>query len=70
MKTKTNKASEKKLMAALEAIAEKHLDFPTLKSRNFGSFDFKEVSVWGVEAALKAAYELGLAAGKAQTHNE
>ena len=55
---------EKQLTAALEAIASTHLDFQTLRSQNYDGADFKEVSVWGVEAALRAAYALGLEAAK------
>ena len=35
------------------------LGIETLETRNSDSLDFHDVSVWGVEAALKAAYELG-----------
>ena len=67
---KQSKVAEKKLMIALEKIAAQHLDFTTLKSRNYDGFDFQEVSIWGVEAALKAAYALGVAAGKTQANSK
>jgi hypothetical protein len=42
-------------------IAQTHINsrIPTLKSRNNDGLDFYEVSVWNLEAALTAAYELG-----------
>lgn len=50
--------------AMFESIARKHLRIETLEARNSDSLDFTEVAVWGVKAALQAAYEAGLAAGK------
>jgi hypothetical protein len=40
----------------------------TLRPRRSDSLDFWDVSVWGIEAALRAAYELGwkVGAGKDQ----
>ncbi len=38
------------------AIAQQHLGIETLKKRNRDSLDFHDVSVWGVKAALEAAY--------------
>ena len=43
----------------LTLIAQKHLGIETLQTRNADSLDFHEVSVWGVKAALKEAYEAG-----------
>ena len=45
----------------LLAIAQKHLSarIETFEPRNSDSLDFFEVSVWGIEAALRAAYEAG-----------
>ena len=47
----------------LEAIAREHLAIPTLEIRKSDRLDFHDVSVWGVEAALKAAYAVGARAG-------
>jgi hypothetical protein len=47
----------------LTAIAHGHLGIPTLEGRNSDSLDFHEVSVWGVKAALTAAYEAGVKEG-------
>lgn len=47
------------LRKEFEKIAQKHLFIDTLKTQHSDSLDFHDVSVWGVEAALKAAYELG-----------
>lgn len=43
----------------LEQIAARHLFIETLATRRSDSLDFHEVSVWGVKAALKEAYEAG-----------
>lgn len=48
----------------LESIARKHLRIETLECRSSDSLDFHEVSVWGVEAALQAAFEAGQKAAK------
>lgn len=42
-----------------EEIAKKFLHIETLETRNRDSLDFHQCSVWGIENALKAAYELG-----------
>ncbi|HMP04539.1 MAG TPA: hypothetical protein PKC45_18785 [Gemmatales bacterium] len=44
----------------LTAIAQEHLEITTLEARNSDSLDFYEVSVWGVKAALTAAYRTGM----------
>ena len=44
----------------LEQIAQQHLFIDTLQTRSSDSLDFHDVSVWGVKAALEAAYEAGL----------
>ena len=41
------------------AIAKEHLGIGTLETRRSDSPDFHDVSVWGVRAALEAAYEAG-----------
>jgi hypothetical protein len=51
--------------AIFSSIASKHFRIETLVSRNSDSLDFHDVSVWQIEAALKAAYQAGLAASKA-----
>lgn len=43
----------------LTAIARKHLDIGTLEARRSDSLDFHEVSVWGLKAALQAAFDAG-----------
>lgn len=43
-------------------IAREHLGIPTLATRLGDALDFHDVAVWSVLAALKAAYEAGLAA--------
>jgi len=43
----------------LAEIARQHLFIETLETRRSDSLDFHDVSVWGVKAALKAAYSLG-----------
>ena len=43
----------------INTIAQEHLNIETLETRNSDSLDFHEVSVWGVEQALLAAFEAG-----------
>lgn len=50
--------------ALFTRIAQQHLNVETLATRNSDSLDFHEVSVWGIQAALEAAYEAGKAAKK------
>jgi len=45
--------------AAIREIAKRELLIETLERRMRDSLDFHDVSVWGVEAALIAAYEAG-----------
>ena len=45
--------------AAIEEIARHHLFIQTLERRNSDELDFHDLSVWGVKAALQAAYEAG-----------
>ena len=46
-------------LAELTKIAEKHIGIETLEPRNRDSLDFHECSVWGIRAALDAAFLLG-----------
>jgi len=68
-KTYPTPASVRKAARDLEAllakIAEHHLDIETLEEQKMDDLDFHNVSVWGVERALRAAYEAGKADGKA-----
>ncbi len=43
----------------LEQIAKQHLFIETLETQHSDRLDFHDVSVWGVKAALQAAYEAG-----------
>lgn len=43
----------------LTDIAVKHLRIPTLTERRSDHLDFHSVSVWGVRAALQAAFDAG-----------
>jgi len=61
MTTKTTRTAPADL---LTDIAKKHLFIETLEERKNDSLDFHEVSVWGVKAALEAAYAAGLAAAR------
>jgi hypothetical protein len=45
--------------AAIRDIARRELLIETLERRMRDALDFHDVSVWGVEAALTAAYEAG-----------
>lgn len=44
---------------ALAKIASTILDLETLETRNSDRFDFHELSVWGIKAALEAAFAAG-----------
>ncbi len=44
---------------AIRTIAKRELSIGTLDERKSDSLDFHEVSVWGLKAALAAAYEAG-----------
>lgn len=48
----------------LQSIADEHLFIATLEPRHSDRLDFHEVSVWGVKAALLAAFEAGQAHAK------
>jgi len=63
-KTAANQTAPKTLLSEL---ALKHLFIETLEERKWDRLDFHEVSVWGVQAALEAAYAAGLAAAKQGT---
>jgi len=52
--------TNKKLNQLLEQIAKQHLFIDTLETQSSDRLDFHDVSVWGVKAALQAAYEAGL----------
>jgi len=43
----------------LEQIAKEHLFIETLQTQHSDRLDFHDVSVWGVKAALQAAFEAG-----------
>lgn len=53
----------------LGRIASEHLFIPTLEYRRSDSLDFHNVSVWGVEAALNAAFEAGRASAESDEIN-
>jgi len=60
----TPKTTETDPADLLAAIAQKHLFIKTLETRNSDSLDFHDVSAWGIQAALEAAYAAGLAAAR------
>ena len=60
----TQSKEQKALKKEFEKIAQKYLFIDTLRTQNSDSLDFHDVSVWGVEAALKAAYDLGVQSKK------
>jgi hypothetical protein len=51
--------TNKKLNQLLEQIAQQHLFIDTLETQSSDRLDFHDVSVWGIKAALEAAYEAG-----------
>lgn len=48
----------------LLAIAKEHLDLETLETRNGDSLDFSDQAVWGIRAALAAAFAAGMVAAQ------
>ncbi|ABK43831.1 conserved hypothetical protein [Magnetococcus marinus MC-1] len=48
-------------------IALDHLFIDTLETRNSDSLDFHNVSVWGVQSALEAAFQAGIEAAQRKT---
>lgn len=59
--------ANKKQEQLLEQIAKQHLLIDTLETQSSDRLDFHDVSVWGVKAALEAAYEAGLKAAETNT---
>lgn len=59
--------AKKNLDQLLTDIARQHLPVETLETRNSDSLDFHDVAVWGLKAALEAAYNAGFEAGANKT---
>jgi hypothetical protein len=51
--------TEQSIEKRLEEIARSYTKFGDLKTRDNDGEDFKEVSVWSLREALRAAYEAG-----------
>ena len=49
------------LLIILEKIAKTHLDIDTLDPKKLGVMDEKYCQLWGVKAALEAAFKAGIA---------
>jgi hypothetical protein len=56
--------SETRLNELLTAIAKKHLHLRTLETRSVDALDFSEQAVWALEAALREAFNTGVAGVK------
>lgn len=57
--------TEKKINQELTNIAKENIiGFSTFERKFSDSYDFIDVAVWSLEAAMKAAYELGLKEGR------
>jgi len=50
---------DKIIEQTLTHIAQKYLFIDTLETQNSDRLDFHNVSVWGIESALLAAYKAG-----------
>src|SRR5579871_6829533 len=61
MQTPKKATIEEPLDATLLRIAKEKLFIETLEERKSDRLDFHDVSVWGVRAALEAAYQAGQA---------
>jgi hypothetical protein len=55
------------VMAALAQIAREHLGIGKLEERKLDRLDFYDLGVTSIAAALRAAYEAGLAVGVSKT---
>jgi len=62
-KSKFHQIREDDINFHMEMIARKHLSIETLEERKMDDLDFHNVSVWGVKAALRAAYDFGYRTG-------
>jgi hypothetical protein len=58
----TAKLATTDLDILLDRIAQQHLSIETLATRNRDALDFHDVGVASLKAALKAAYQAGVAA--------
>ncbi|MDR0905506.1 MAG: hypothetical protein LBN00_04945 [Oscillospiraceae bacterium] len=65
--TVANTESENERENLFEEIAKKHCHIETLQQRYSDNLDFHDVSVWGLRAALEAAYNAGISYEKDQT---
>ena len=61
--------SKPSVQKLLKKIALDHCFVETLQTRNSDRLDFHDVSVWGLQSALEAAYQAGLEAGSFQKLN-
>lgn len=50
--------------ALLTRIAQQHLGIDTLETQNSDHLDFHDTAVWCLKAALDAAYQAGIEAGR------
>ena len=62
MTAKTAAPAKAPSEALLLEIAAKHFRLETLETRNSDGFDFHDVAVWSIRAALEAAFAAGQAA--------
>jgi len=49
--------------AAVRHVARFHFHLTDLETRNLDALDFHSLPVWAIDAALRAAYDEGVAAG-------
>jgi hypothetical protein len=59
----TEAANNRAPNTVIKEIARRHLNVRSLTTQNSDDKDFHEVSVWGIESALKAAFKAGQLAG-------
>jgi hypothetical protein len=58
----TGKTTQTAPASLLASIAKEHLSIETLETRHSDGLDFHDVSVWGIQDALEAAFKAGQAA--------
>jgi hypothetical protein len=56
--------SETRITEILTAIAKKHLHLRTLETRSVDALDLSEQAVWAIEAALREAFNAGVASAQ------
>ena len=68
-KKNASASSQESRNELLEGIAKRHCRVETLETRKSDSLDFHDISVWGLKAALEAAFDAGSQRQNTQTRD-